>query len=659
MRMKLDKNCEEPPSKKIRMNSASDIFDQEGNKSCKDASIEPRRVSPRFKGKTRKTGYKRKLKEQKMKMKLSRVKPILKESKYKTDELYKTKQKAAKKTKYKTDDLYRSKIISAEKTKYKTDDLYQSKTISAKKTKYKTDDLYRSKIISAKMTKYKTDNLYRSKIISAKKTKYKTDDLYRSKIISAKKTKYKTDDLYRSKIISAKKTKYKTDDLYRSKIISVEKTKYKTDDLYRSKIISAKKTKYKTDDLYRSKIISAKKTKYKTNDIYQSRKKRAIFLKYNTDPNFRLSHNMYHRIKYKCNALHRNYMLQKSRLQVRQKKNLRFYQGCKDKYLRNVLFRAKKLCALRLKYRLDHTYSAALRRKQKISYHKKKSICDVISKFQNFHCNGPEYVCSVCLKLLFRTQVLQCHKLKYKISRCISEKYLHVCTSSCSKDCMIKLCRGKLWICYTCHRKLKQNKVSSEAWTNNLQLNDIPDTLLKLNSLECHLISQNISFMKIVCLPKGGQFSVKGPVVSVPSNMSKGVSVLPRQPCDDQLVRVKLKRKLSYKGYYEYRNVNTKNVMDALQYLKKYNKWYHTIDIDAMWTIEHTEESETVVNDDNSETVKNDECGEELDIDKEEKLVLNKTAQNETNKEAIHEDNDKLRGLPLDSCLQEETIHVA
>ena len=287
--------------------------------------------TPRFRGKTRKTGYKTKLKEQKMKMRLSRVKQIPKESKYKTDELYETKQKAAKKTKYKTDDLYRSKIIFADKTKYKT------------------------------------------------------DDLYRSKIISAENIKYKTDDLYRSEIIFAKKTKYKTDDLYRSKIISAKKTKYKTDDLYRSKIISAEKTKYKTDDLYRSKIISAKKTKYKTNDLYQSRKKRAIFLKYNTDANFRLSHNMYNRIKYKCNALHRNDMLQKSQWQVRQKKNLRFYQGCKDKYLRNVLFRAKKLCALRLKYRLDHTYSAALRRKQKIGYHKKKSICDVISKYETIH----------------------------------------------------------------------------------------------------------------------------------------------------------------------------------------------------------------------------------------------------------------------------------
>lgn len=44
------------------------------------------------------------------------------------------------------------------------------------------------------------------------------------------------------------------------------------------------------------------------------------------------------------------------------------------------------------------------------------------------------------------------------------------------------------------------------------------------------------------------------------------------------VIKVKLKRKLSYKGHYEYQFVNPLHVQEALKYLKEHNSWYSEID---------------------------------------------------------------------------------
>ncbi|XP_065928750.1 uncharacterized protein [Magallana gigas] len=156
------------------------------------------------------------------------------------------------------------------------------------------------------------------------------------------------------------------------------------------------------------------------------------------------------------------------------------------------------------------------------------------------------------------------------------EKYLHECSESCGKECT----KSSLWICYTCHRKILSGKAPAEAAVNGMILEDIPPELAELNSLEQHLIAIHIPFMKIMALPHGQQKNIHGPVICVPSDMKKAAS-LPMRQDENLLLRVKLKRKLNYKGYFEYQFVSTNNVMSALSYLKENNHWYKNMKIES------------------------------------------------------------------------------
>lgn len=111
--------------------------------------------------------------------------------------------------------------------------------------------------------------------------------------------------------------------------------------------------------------------------------------------------------------------------------------------------------------------------------------------------------------------------------------------------------------------------VPGDSFWNNLDLEDVPKELGRLNSLEHHLVALNIPFMKILGLPKRGQKGVHGPVICVPSDFKKVTTTLPRSEDESLLLKVKLKRKLKYKWYEEYQFVNSKHLEEALSFLEE------------------------------------------------------------------------------------------
>nr|XP_054775560.1 uncharacterized protein LOC129284114 [Lytechinus pictus]XP_054775561.1 uncharacterized protein LOC129284114 [Lytechinus pictus]XP_054775563.1 uncharacterized protein LOC129284114 [Lytechinus pictus] len=653
---KNTENSDEPVKKKRKMKKESDSFVKENVSPCKSETIESIKV-PKRKICRKKINNRKKCKEAKEKMRLKRSKDIVSSTIYNTNETYREKKKASQKRRYHSDELHQTQKKNSVKYKYKSDEMHRSRKKNNERKKYRSDEEHRFQKKNSERNKYRTDDEHRFQKKNSEKTKYRTDEEHRFHKKNSERNKYRTDEEHCFRKKNSERNKYRADEEHRFQKKNSERNKYKSDEMHCFRKKTANNNKYKINESYRLRKNTFERMKYRKDHAFRTRKKRYLAKKYKNDAYFRCFHNMYYRLRYKFNHSYNKAKKHNSHLQYCRNKNLKMSRQCKDKYRRNLFFRAKKISSLRFKYKMDAVHRSSIRTKWKRHFDQKKKIFDVINKFKNSFCSGPDYVCSVCLKLLFRTQVIQCHESKYKLTGCISHKYLHICSVSCSKNCVLTASRSNLWICYTCHRKLKENIVPAECWTNNLQLNDVPDVLSKLNSLERHLIAKTIPFMKIITLPKGGQFAVKGPVVSVPSDMSKGVSVLPRQPCDDQFVRVKLKRKLSYKGYYEYRNVNTKNVLDALEYLKENNKWYSDIDIDTMWSIkedDNMEISEDVcsIENDNASTEAEHINGEH---GKNEIGINDGNTENGSNEEDV-DDEDESHGNALDSCLQPVNI---
>ncbi|XP_041482326.1 uncharacterized protein LOC121429412 [Lytechinus variegatus] len=337
-------------------------------------------------------------------------------------------------------------------------------------------------------------------------------------------------------------------------------------------------------------------------------------------------------------------------------------------------FRQKKLGLLKDKYKRIKRYrERVLRRNLKKTLKRCEYFSkfdDVLKEFRDIVCHGPEYVCAVCFKLLFKNQVKKCAINNYKLQMYISTKYLHVCDSGCKKECSIyHSSRSSLWICFTCHRKLQSGTVPAEANMNNLELQEIPEELAHLNSLEQHLIALNIPFMKLLALPKGGQNGIHGPVVCVPSNTYETVNVLPRSQTEDQLIRVKLKRKLSYKGHYEYKFVNKSKILRGLHYLKMNNKYYVNVHVNDQWEnvmkpTENDDETEEVIEINNKCRLREFLKGQEQQLQNilshdeiEGEIHQNiDTNTKDSDKSDIEDEEDRFHGSHLNSCLQPADI---
>ncbi|XP_062610660.1 uncharacterized protein LOC134272446 [Saccostrea cucullata] len=359
---------------------------------------------------------------------------------------------------------------------------------------------------------------------------------------------------------------------YRERKLRAAKHKYKNDLQIRLK------ERYKSDGIFKAKVkqrsLDASKRKYTTDGIHKEYRKTRSIEKYRTDIVHREGVKQRSINKYKNDEVHRQNVKQRSI----------------EKYKNDEKHKHKVKAVNKVKYH----FSAAEKKKKKENVLNQRRALkvkledeeEVVKLFKESVRDGPDYICCCCHRLLFEHQVQRCrldmyekrHEA-YKIALiCIQEKCSHDCTLSCPVHCP----QSSLWICFTCHRKILSGNIPAEAAVNNMSLEEIPCELSSLNSLEQHLIALHIPFMKVMALPHGDQRNIHGPVVCVPSNMEKATA-LPRNGDDNLLLRVKLKRKLVYKGYYEYQFVNPTHVNMALDYLRKENKWYKDVVINTLW----------------------------------------------------------------------------
>ena len=211
--------------------------------------------------------------------------------------------------------------------------------------------------------------------------------------------------------------------------------------------------------------------------------------------------------------------------------------------------------------------------------------------------HGPTYACTVCHKGSFPNQVRSCIREKFTknpdvVATYFTGTYVHECDDKCieAQQCQAPIERRKEWICFTCQNYLKAGAMPPRAVANKLKLAPIPAELCGLNTLAQHVISLVIVFSKIIALAKGGQRSIHGNVVCVPSEVEQTVNSLPRPDDESQLLRVKLKRRMCYKGHYQFQTLDMKKVITALQKLKEISPVYRNISIreDAFSNLDST-----------------------------------------------------------------------
>ncbi len=205
-----------------------------------------------------------------------------------------------------------------------------------------------------------------------------------------------------------------------------------------------------------------------------------------------------------------------------------------------------------------------------------KNIARAKSLFKEKINDGPNYICISCHKLLYNENVDIVVEENFEKAK---EKgiWKKLCES---KRCSIDGCE---YVCKTCSTHLKKGNIPAQSILNNLSLQDIPEELQDLNDLEVRLIGQRIPFMKIVSLPAGGQKGIHGAAVNVLSSLEQVTDLLPRLPSEANIVSMKLKRKLAFKGHYMKDFIRPDKVMTALKWLCKNNPLYSTVKINKNW----------------------------------------------------------------------------
>ena len=136
----------------------------------------------------------------------------------------------------------------------------------------------------------------------------------------------------------------------------------------------------------------------------------------------------------------------------------------------------------------------------------------------------------------------------------------------------------KILHCKTGNASAKEEKVlSCQAVVNGLQLENVPEELDCLNTLEVILIAKRLLCKKSFIISKRQTPKTHGSIVNVPVNVSESCTQLPREGSCEGVILVKLKKKFSFKGHLLFEPVRPHRVRATLEYLLRVNPLYYSL----------------------------------------------------------------------------------
>ena len=166
-------------------------------------------------------------------------------------------------------------------------------------------------------------------------------------------------------------------------------------------------------------------------------------------------------------------------------------------------------------------------------YRERKHFCgeplqNLIAKFHAVASQGLLYICTCCDQLWYKHSVIPATALKQN-------------NPSVQKKLLNKTSVNNIeWLCKTCNKHLKNNKVPPCAAINGMKF-PVKPSFFYLNELECRLLAPRIAFQRLMQAPRGKQLKINGNIVNVPADVANTVSMLPRLPSETNTIKVNLK----------------------------------------------------------------------------------------------------------------------
>ncbi|ROL52065.1 ATP-dependent DNA helicase PIF1 [Anabarilius grahami] len=564
-----------------------------------------------------------------------------------TEKLNKTRKQKAYYIKWRKEMVHRRGVFDKKQATrnvydYKTSSECRKRHKQAMKNKYWNNMVYREQHKQAMKNNYKKINEYREKKKAYAIHMYINNEQYRRGKKSKITFNYINDEQFRQRQINYMIQNYRKDENFRQRHKNYVVLKYKKDENFRQRQKNYIITTYKNNSKFKEQHLQYHLDRYLKDPIFRQKQKDHYTNRCKNDPNFYEKRKNIFKELYHCDAhfmaRQKQYYLFKSKNKISARKALhkiRCAQHIQHKYKKNDLMRQQRDTLQNIQPDVVQD----------------PSVLRALNTFRNVITQGPTYVCTCCARALFSNQVKSCDRERYQknptvASVCLTGNYVHIC-SDCPDQCPLEH-RKREWICHCCHTTLLRGIMPDIALVNKLQFTPIPPELCDLNVLERHVIAKYIPFAKIITLPKGQQRAIKGAVISVASEVETTVNCLPRPRTESQLLTVKLKRRLCYKGHYQFQTLNIQKVLSALRKLKEIHSEYKDIFINAALSEEEMfNEHEQYENDISAPD-------EEMDIENRSQSQSENTEE-QSNENENNDDNtedEQSRGLALDTCLQ-------
>ena len=192
-----------------------------------------------------------------------------------------------------------------------------------------------------------------------------------------------------------------------------------------------------------------------------------------------------------------------------------------------------------------------------------------VTLFKKLIREGPYFICVICNRCLFKRYVV---RFDFNSYSSLVKELVHLVSSY----------DVRLYICITCHNKVKKDNVPCQAVSNKLAVELLPNEFRDLRRLERVLVAKRILFKKVTVMPTKGQSpKMKGSICNIPiSEIDNNCNSLPRPADSNGVIIVKLKRKAAYRGHMLFEPIRLRLTEILLQYLKKHNHLYRKTEIE-------------------------------------------------------------------------------